>query len=136
MALNKVGGILMLVSLFIPTVLIMIGPIIILVWMFGLTYWLAGPFSGVLFLADIIGIALTVVILVFSILCIVKDSGETRVFGILALVFVCVYYGLLFVLFAAMVVAFGLVGIGVIVVPFIGFFGIFVGAILNIAAKP
>jgi len=92
MALNKVGGILMLISLFLPTILITIGPFSAFLWMFGLIVWLAGPFSGAAFGLDIIGIPIMILILVFSILCIVKDPGETRVFGILALVFIIIYY--------------------------------------------
>jgi len=132
MALNKVGGILMLVSLFLPAVLIM-GPITIMLWTFGLTYWLAGPFMGLFFIVDVIGIGVTVAILILSIGCIVKEPGETKAFGAIALALIGGYYAWLFFLFPAMMVVYGVTGF--IPYPFIAIFGVAIGAILNLAAS-
>ena len=85
------------------------------------------------FIPDIIGIGLTILILVFSTLCIKKDPGKTRVYGILSLVFVVLYFLLWYAVFRAVMERYG-VG-GVTLVPFIGFFGIAIGSILNIIAK-
>ena len=136
-ALNKVGGILMLISLFLPAVMITLMGVTMYIWMFGFAYATAGALSGSGFLPDFVGIPLFIVILIFSILCIVKDPGETKVFGILSLVFIIIYYLWWFVLGGIIAASFAGYGVDVrvMVIPFIGFFGIFIGAILNIAAK-
>ena len=135
MALNKVGGILMLIGLFLPAVLIMAGPIMIMLWIFGLMYW-SGPPFGTLFLFSpgIIDIVLFIVLLIFSILCIAKESGRTKVFGILSLVFICIYFGLIMLVFTAVMLYYG-VGVAFFVIPFLGFILIFIGSIMNIASK-
>ena len=129
-AINKVGGIIMLISLFLPIVLLIIQTSLIFVWMFGLAYRENHFIWGI----DIISLPFFISILVFSILCIVKDAGQTRVFGILSLVFVIIYYIIIFLIVSALAMI-TIVQITAYAIPFIGFFGIIIGSILNIAAK-
>jgi len=133
MGLNKVGGILMLIGLFLPALLIIIEGVTVFLWMFGLAYT-SGYISWGL---DIIGLPFFILILVFSILCIVKDAGKTKVFGILSMVFAIIYYILWYLVgraIANMAAGYG-VQVTILVIPFIGFFLILIGSILNIAAK-
>ena len=130
---TKIGGIIMLISLFLPALVIIAGPIFMMQWIFG--YTLISQPSGTLgfFWPDIIGIFFMILILVFSILCITKEPGKTRVYGILSLVFIILYFLLWYAVFQYVMTRYDVSGITLL--PFIGFFGIAIGSILNIIAK-
>ena len=135
MGLNKIGGILMLISLFLPAIIMLIDGAYVMIWMFGLAVASAGAGFGRGFIPDFVGIPIFILILIFSILCIAKDAGKTKVFGILSIVFIVIYYIWWFVLGGIIAVFAAGIGVSVLVVPFIGFFGILIGSILNIASK-
>ena len=139
MSLNKVGGIIILISLFLPVLAIIIGPIFIVQWMFGFvtrtigrrTY---GPgFPTYLGIFPLIGIPFFILILVFGILCIKQEPGKTKIYGIFSIVCVIVYFIVSYYWFQVNIETYDVVTITLI--PHIGFFGIIIGSILNIIAK-
>ena len=136
MASNKAGGIIMLISLFLPTILLLIGPLMFFIWMFGLGYVTVGSASGFGFIPDFVGIPIFILLFIFSIICIAKGPGKTKALGILSVIFLLIYYAWWFFLgsYMALVLAGSGVSMGVLVLPFIGFFGILIGAILCITS--
>ena len=135
MGLNKAGGILMLISLFLPALILLIDGTYLLIWMFGFAYGNTGGVIGTGFIPDFVGIIFFIIILIFSILCIAKNAGKTKVFGILSIVFIVIYYIWWFIVGGIIAIFAAMIDVSVLVVPFIGFFGILIGSILNIAAK-
>ena len=142
--LNRVGGIIMLVSLFLPVLAIFIGPITIVLWLYGLAtrtrleggfymgWWLGWDFLD-FEIMNIVQFAIFILLLVFSIHCIKKDPDKARLYGILSIIIMVLYYLVCYALVAAIMEEFEFVEF--LVVPHIGFFGIIIGSILNIAAK-
>ena len=136
-ALNKVGGNIMFFSLLLPAILLIIGPIMFFIWMFGLAIVIKGPYSDFGFIIDIVGITIFIILLIFSFICMAKEPGKTKTLGILSIIFLLIYFAWWFFIginIASAIADFG-GSINVFVLPFIGFFGILIGAILNIAAK-
>jgi len=131
--LSKTGGIIMLISLFLPVLAITAGPILMMLWIFGYTFIIQPSGTRAFFWPDIIGIIFMILILVFSIQCIKKEPGRTKVYGILSLVFIILYFLLWYAVFSYIMDRYDVSGITVL--PFIGFFGIAIGSILNIIAK-
>ncbi len=143
--LNRVGGIIMLISLLIlPVLLIFIGPFIIIQWMHGWANlsrlprgWYIGWGRGWSFLdlqiMNLVQFVFFTPLLVFSIHCIKKDPDKARLYGILSIIITVLYYIVCYAFVAAVMEEFEYIGF--FIVPHIGFFGIIIGSILNIAAK-
>ncbi|MFX0141700.1 MAG: hypothetical protein ACFFDN_49135 [Candidatus Hodarchaeota archaeon] len=93
MAVGKTGGILMLVSLFLPMWLINITGTIfgyrvsatMLYWLFGYYYVSIMGFTVTGISIEIFSIIIFVLILIFSVICISKEGTPQMVLGILAL---------------------------------------------------
>jgi len=99
MATGKAGGILMLVSIFLPVWIINITGKVqgvrlsgtIYYWLFGLLIMMSGGSIWILIWVEIFSILLFIVLLVFSILCIVKEGSTQMVLGIIGLILMAVY---------------------------------------------
>ena len=143
--LNRVGGIIMLISLLIlPVLLIFIGPFIIIQWMHGWASrnriprgWFVGWGYGWSFLdlqiMNLVQLAFFIPLMVFSILCIQKDPEKARLYGILSIIIMIFYYIVCYAFVAAVMEEIEVFGF--LIVHHIGFFGIIIGSILNIVAK-
>jgi len=86
-----------------------------------------------LYIMTLVQIALFIPLLVFSIHCIKKDPDKARLYGILSIVIMVLYYFVCYALVAAVMEEFETIGF--LIIPHIGFFGIVIGSILNIIAK-
>ena len=122
MAMGKTGGILMLVSLFIPVWMIYVRAQLLgftvsftmLYWLFGLYYIMVEGLSGFGFLIGMVSIAVFGLILVFSILAIVKEGTTQMVMGLLSLFAMAAY-----LIYMDLGIGFGfLFGIGTIEIIF------------------
>jgi hypothetical protein len=137
MAMGKVGGILMCVSLFLPVWLINItGTILGYTVSATMVYWLFGVYlimfmglSYVGFAIEIFSILLFILILIFSIIAIVKEGTPQMVMGILSLVLMASYLVYWYLGVGAAYLTAGLGNFTVTLVPIGGLLCI-VGAIL------
>jgi len=140
-AINKLGGIIMLFSLFLPIVLVLVEDRSIFLWLFGLHLYIINGQRETYAFPDVIGFIMFFVFLVFSIICITKDPGTSKTLGILSMVFIIIFYIEWLVICTLHLYTFNVFpALGepyptFIVIPFIGFFGVIIGSILNIAAK-
>jgi len=109
MGMGKTGGILMLVSLFLPMWLIHVTGTIMgykvaatmLWWLFGFYYIIVMGFTATGFAIEIFSILLFVLILIFSIICIAKEGKAQMVLGILALLLMIAYIAYMYLGYGA-----------------------------------
>ena len=136
--LNKLGGTIQLISLLLPTFIISTTihdtSGFIIIWLFGLAIINFNHLNifGIYFMPDsfFTGLILTLLLLYLGIISIRREPSELKYIGILSIVLIVSYYVGLYLFYTITQSTFNFIKLNILVIPFIGFFGIIIGALL------
>jgi len=130
---GKIGGIMLLVSIFLPILWISGNVedtnIIIIYWLFGLIL-VSGWGTYIFFIFDLIGMFITLIILVSGLLCILKEGKLVLIAGITSLILIIAYLLWIYNFLAIALNFYGVSEEDLIIIPFISYYCIFIGGIL------
>ncbi|MFX0188048.1 MAG: hypothetical protein ACFE8A_09945 [Candidatus Hodarchaeota archaeon] len=134
--LGKIGGYMEFVSVFLPVLFITNSTanisIIIIYWLFGLMIFNTMSITGVILTIDISGIVFTILIIMCSIIIISNEGKQVRAYGVSSIVVIVFYLISQYAGLAIFINTSGMGGVNIVIIPFIGFFGIIIGSILVI----
>ena len=134
--LGKIGGYLEFISVFLPVLFITNSTasisITIIYWLFGLMIFTTMSITVAIFIIDIAGIIFTILIIMCSIIIISNEGKQVRAYGVSSIVVIVFYLISQYIGLAIFINTSGIGGVNMVIIPFIGFFGIIIGGILVI----
>jgi hypothetical protein len=134
--LGKIGGYIEFISVFLPVLLITNSTasisITIIYWLFGLMIFTTMSITVAIFIIDIGGIIFTILIIICSIIIISNEGKQVKAYGVSSIVVIVLYLILQYTGLAIFINTSGIGGVNIVIIPFIGFFGIIIGGILVI----
>ena len=134
--LGKIGGYLEFISVFLPVLFITNSTasisITIIYWLFGLMIFTTMSITVAIFIFDIVGIIFTMLIIICSIIIISNEGKQVRAYGASSIIVITFYLISQYIGLAIFINTSGIGGVNMVIIPFIGFFGIIIGGILVI----
>ena len=127
-----IGGVISIISVFLPTFYIIIRTEVIHYWIFGLIFW-----YELFFYFDLVGTVCIILIISSAILVIASANNESKIGllgGILIIVALVTYYGIVEIRFSMLIFDTGYMIIlsHYTVIPSFGFFTALIGGIISI----